>query len=152
MANTYFQLYIHIVFAVSQRDAMILEPWRDDLYRYIGGAVRNNECELVAIGGMADHIHMLVQMPPKISISAFVQSIKIQSSRWVNENHFCKCRFCWQEGFGAFSASRSHVPQIKNYIHNQKTHHQQKAFLEEYLTMLDGYGVEYSKDYIFKEI
>ena len=152
MANTYYQLYYHVVFAVSSREATIMESWREELYKYITGAVRNQKCELIAIGGMADHVHLLVQIPPKISISSFVQSIKIQSTNWINEKHFCKGKFGWQEGYGAFTASRSHVPQIKNYIFNQKSHHKQKAFLEEYITMLEGYGVEYNKDYIFKSL
>ena len=152
MANTYYQLYYHVVFAVSSREATIMESWREELYKYITGAVRNQKCELIAIGGMADHVHLLVQIPPKISISSFVQSIKIQSTNWINEKHFCKGKFGWQEGYGAFTASRSHVLQIKNYIFNQKSHHKQKAFLEEYITMLEGYGVEYNKDYIFKSL
>ena len=152
MANTYYQLYYHVVFAVSSREATIMESWREELYKYITGAIRNQKCELIAIGGMADHVHLLVQIPPKISISSFVQSIKIQSTNWINEKHFCKGKFGWQEGYGVFTASRSHVPQIKNYIFNQKSHHKQKAFLEEYITMLEGYGVEYNKDYIFKSL
>ena len=152
MANTYYQLYYHIVFAVSNREATIMESWREELYKYITGAIRNQGCELIAIGGMADHIHILVQIPPKITISSFVQSLKIQSTNWINEKHFCKGKFGWQEGYGAFTASRSHVPQIKNYIFNQKSHHKQKAFVEEYITMLNGYGVEYNKDYIFKPL
>ena len=152
MANTYYQLYYHVVFAVSSREATIMESWREELYKYITGAIRNQKCELIAIGGMADHVHLLVQIPPKISISSFVQSIKIQSTNWINEKHFCKGKFGWQEGYGVFTASRSHVPQIKNYIFNQKSHHKQKAFLEEYITMLEGYGVKYNKDYIFKSL
>ena len=152
MANTYYQLYYHVVFAVSSREATIMESWREELYKYITGAIRNQKCELIAIGGMADHVHLLVQIPPKMSISSFVQSIKIQSTNWINEKHFCKGKFGWQEGYGVFTASRSHVPQIKNYIFNQKSHHKQKAFLEEYITMLEGYGVEYNKDYIFKSL
>ena len=152
MANTYYQLYIHIVFAVSNREALILEPWRSELYKYITGAARNQDCEMIAIGGMSDHVHMLLQIPPKQTISALVQSLKIQSAKWVNDKRFCKGRFSWQEGYGAFSASRSHVPQIKNYISNQKEHHKQKAFLEEYIAMLNGYGVAYNNDYIFKAV
>ena len=129
-----------------------MESWKEELYKYITGALRNKNCELIAIGGMIDHVHLLVQIPPKESVSSVVQSIKIQSSNWVNAKRYCKGKFAWQSGFGVFTASRSHVEQIKNYILNQKKHHTQKAFLEEYITMLEGYGVEFDKAFIFKPL
>ena len=152
MANTYSQIFLQLVFAVENRESMILEPWRDELYKYITGAIKNQGCKMLAIGGMADHIHILIELSPSMSISALVQNVKIQSSKWVNENRFCNCRFCWQKGYGVFSYTKSHVDQVKNYIYNQQRHHQDKAFREEYIMMLQRLNIEFNEQYLFKPI
>lgn len=105
MANTYSQIYIQVVFAVHGRESLIAEEWKEELYKYIAGIVRNHEQKLIAIGGVADHIHILLGIKPSIALSDLVKEIKANSSRFVNERRFTKRKFYWQEGFGAFSYS-----------------------------------------------
>ena len=107
MPNTYSQIYIHFVFAVQSRDALIDAQWRESLYQYIGGIVRKRKQHAVAIGGIHDHVHLLVSMNPTISPSDLIADVKRTTSKWINENHLVLGRFAWQEGFGAFSYAKS---------------------------------------------
>lgn len=103
MANTYSQIYIQVVFAVYGRENLIDKSWREELYKYIAGIIRNEGQKLLAINGIADHIHILINLKPNASLSDVVKSIKANSSRWVNEKRFVRGKFQWQEGYGAFS-------------------------------------------------
>ena len=152
MANSFTQLYIHFVFAVGRRESTITESWRDELYKYITGAINNRGHHLMAIGGMPDHVHLLVSMSPKESVASLVQSLKSQSSRWINEQRFFNCHFEWQTGYGAFSYTKSHTSQVINYIKNQKEHHRLKTFLEEYKHILDEMGFTYDEKFVFHKI
>ena len=152
MANTYTQIHIHLVFAVQNRACVIDNRWKDDLYKYITGIVQKNEHKLLAINGMPDHIHILIGMRPTQSLSDLMQDIKGSSSRWINENRFLSTRFSWQEGYGAFSHSKSHVNRVIQYIKNQEKHHQQKTFINEFKDILDQFKVEYDEKYIFKSL
>lgn len=149
MANTYTQLYVHIVFAVKDRDALISEEIETQLYPYLAGACKNRNHHLRAIGGMPDHIHMLVGMAPTESISEFVQSIKIESSKWIHET-FGKRRFGWQSGYGAFTYNKSLLPPVERYILNQKEHHKSRSFDEEIRNILEKAGIEYDERYVLK--
>lgn len=106
---------------------------------------------MLAINGMPDHIHLLVGMRPNQSVLDLIKEVKQASSRWINDRRFCKSHFAWQEGFGAFSYSRSQLPDICKYIEDQKEHHHQKDFLEEYKQILQLVQVEFDEDYIFIE-
>ena len=106
----------------------------------------------MAIGGMPDHVHLLVSMSPKESVASLVQSLKSQSSRWINEQRFFNCHFEWQTGYGAFSYTKSHTSQVINYIKNQKEHHRLKTFLEEYKHILDEMGFTYDEKFVFHKI
>ena len=152
MANTYTQVHIRLVFAVQNRKALIVGPWKDQLYKYITGIIQNHGHKLLIINGMPDHIHILIGFRPTQSLSDLMQDIKGDSSKWINENNFVKGRFCWQSGFGAFSYSKSHVSTVIRYIQNQEIHHKKKTFLAEYKKMLDDFGVDYDNRYIFKLI
>ena len=101
---------------------------------------------------MPDHIHILIGMRPTQSLSDLMQDIKGSSSRWINENRFLSTRFSWQEGYGAFSHSKSHVNRVIQYIKNQEKHHQQKTFINEFKDILDQFKVEYDEKYIFKSL
>lgn len=149
MANTYTQLYVHIVFAVKDRDALISEEIETQLYPYIAGACKNRKHHLIAIGGMPDHVHMLVGMAPTESISEFVQSIKIQTSKWIHET-FGRRKFGWQSGYGAFTYSKSLLPPVERYILKQKEHHKKKSFDEEFREILEKAGIEYDERYALK--
>ena len=112
MANTYSQIYIHFVFAVQNRLGLIGKSWKDELYKYITGIVNNKGHKLMAIGGMPDHVHILVSMSPKQSISDLIADVKRSSSLWINENKFTIGKFSWQAGYGAFSYGKSQIPNV----------------------------------------
>lgn len=152
MPNTYTQLYVHLVFAVKNRDAVIAKNWKNNLYKYITGIVTNKSCKLYAIGGMYDHIHVFVSMSPNQSVSSLVADIKRSSSLWINENKFVVGKFSWQEGFGAFSYSKSQISQVVKYIENQENHHKKLLFVDEYRSLLSLFEIEYDEKYLFKQI
>lgn len=106
---------------------------------------------MLAINGISDHIHILIGMRPTQSISELMQIVKANSSKWINEKKFLKVKFEWQEGYGAFSYSKSHVQNVINYIQNQEERHKTKSFQEEYLEFLEAFEVDYDERYIFKE-
>ena len=151
MPNTYTQLYIQFVLAVKYRESLIKKEWKDELYKYITGIVQNNKSKILGINGMPDHIHIFIGMRPRQSIAALVQNVKAESSKWIKEKNFCATLFAWQEGYGAFSYSKSHVPDVIRYIQNQEAHHQKETFLDEYRKMLKAFEIEYDEQYMFKE-
>ncbi|WP_010135828.1 IS200/IS605 family transposase [Ochrovirga pacifica] len=151
MANTYTQLYFHIVFAVKGRRNHISKLWKDDLYKYITGVVTNKNQKMMMVNGVADHIHLLIGTKPNCNLSDLVRDIKANSSKWVNENNFIPCKFEWQTGFGAFTVSQSGVKNVIRYIKNQEEHHRKKTFREEYVDFLKAYEVDYKTAYLFDE-
>lgn len=152
MANTYNQIYIHLVFAVKYRTSVIAKSWRQELYYYITGLIENRGHKVYAVGGMSDHIHILVSLSPKQAISELVLEVKRASSLWIKEKRFVGCKFAWQEGFGAFSYSKSHIENVVRYIQNQETHHEKRTFGEEYVSFLRLFGVDYDEKYLFREM
>lgn len=152
MANTYTQIHIQAVFAVSHREMLIKPNWKDELYKYITGIIQNNGHKLLAINGMPDHIHVFFGMRPRQSLSELMQMVKGDSSTWINERGFTKRKFSWQPGYGGFSYGKSQVPSVIRYIANQELHHRKKTFREEYLEFLRAFEVEYDEKYIFKDI
>jgi REP element-mobilizing transposase RayT len=139
------------VFAVKHRNGLIHTSFKEGLYKYITGIIKFHNHKLLAINGMPDHLHILIGMRPTQSISDLMQDIKGSSSKWINEKKFLKVKFEWQEGYGAFSYSKSQVNIIIDYIKNQEQHHANKTFQEEYLEFLKIFEVEYDARYIFKE-
>lgn len=152
MANTYTQLYIHIIFAVKGRQNLISNNIKEELYKYITGIVTNEEQKLIAINGMPDHIHVFIGLKPNKSLSDLVRDMKANSSRFINEKQWMNGKFEWQTGFGAFSYSHSQLTNVINYIQNQEEHHKIKTFKEEYIEFLKSFDIEFEENYIFKEI
>jgi len=150
MSSTFSQIYIQIVFAVKGREFLIHQSWEAELYKYITGIVQNKEQKLIAINGMPDHIHIFIGMKPSCCLSDLVREIKKSSNTFIKENKFSKHNFQWQEGFGAFSYSHSHIGKVAKYIENQKEHHKKKSFKEEYLRFLNKFEIEHKKEYLFK--
>lgn len=148
MGNTFSQVYLHIVFGVKFREALIRPHWKNELCKYITAIVRNEGHRLLSINGTEDHLHILIGFVPKGSISELVKQIKGYSSKWINENRFCPRRFRWQEGYGVFSYNQSHISRIINYIENQETHHAKRSFREEFVGFLDLYRIEYQENYL----
>jgi REP element-mobilizing transposase RayT len=137
------------VFAVREREALIKPEWREDLFRYIAGVLKNNKVKLLAIGGVDDHIHILFGMNPNIALSDLVRDVKANSSKFINEKRFVRGKFYWQEGFGAFSYSRSQIDTVAKYVLNQEKQHAKRTFRDEYIEMLDRFGVDYDERYLF---
>jgi len=149
MANTYTQIYLQLVFSVKGRQNLIQISWKDELHKYICGIVNGKQQKVFAIGGMSDHIHILVSLKPTIAVSDLVREIKSNSSKWINEKGFINGKFQWQEGFGAFSYSQSQLDTVITYINNQELHHQTKSFKEEYIETLKTFNLEYEDKFLF---
>lgn len=152
MANTYSQIYVHIVFAVKGRQNLIRTEIREELHKYITGIVTNRDQKLLSIFCMPDHSHLLIGLKPSISISDLVRDIKAGSSKFINDKKLIKGRFSWQEGFGVFSYSRSQIDTVIKYIQNQEKHHNKKSFKEEYVEFLKKFEIEYDEKYLFEWI
>jgi len=152
MPNTFTQIYIQLVFAVNGRQSLISPSFKETLFKYIGGTMRNANQKLIAINGMPDHVHILVGLTPIVAVSDLVKDIKVASSRFINDKKLVRGRFSWQEGFGAFSSSQSHLSKVARYIENQERHHARRSFKEEYLSMLRSFQIEYDERYLFKWI
>ncbi|MGA7722749.1 MAG: IS200/IS605 family transposase [Ignavibacteriaceae bacterium] len=152
MADAFTQVYVHVVFIVQNRYCVISESWKDELYKYIAGIIRNNKHKLLAINGVRDHIHLFIGMKPSQSLSDLMQDIKAYSSRWINDKNFVSGKFNWQSGYGAFSYSHSQVDTVIKYIMNQEQHHHKKTFKEEYIKILKDFEILYEERDLFKWI
>src|SRR2546429_7005433 len=152
MANTYTQIYIHVVFAVESRQSLIKPEHNDELQKYITGIVAGQKQKLIAINNMPDHVHLLVGLKPDLALSNLVRDIKAGASGFINRKHWVRGRFNWQEGFGAFSYSRSQLDAVVRYVKNQQKHHQRQSFRDEYVKLLDKFDVPYDERYIFKSV
>jgi REP element-mobilizing transposase RayT len=152
MANTYTKIHIQAVFSVQNRDCAIHRSWKDELYKYVTGIIQNHGHKVLAINGKPDHIHVFFGMRPTQSLSDLMQDIKGDSSKWINQNRYVKGHFSWQEGYGAFSYSKSHVDNVIDYIKNQDIHHESRTFIEEYQDFLKKFEIDYDERYIFKPV
>jgi putative transposase len=152
MANTYSQIYIQIVFAVQGRQNLIAKEHREELHKYITGIVRNRDQKMLSIFSMPDHTHLLVGLRPSIAISDLLRDIKADSSNFINNKKWLRVKFNWQEGFGAFSYSRSQLDSVIKYILNQEKHHKKKTFKEEYIGFLKKFEIGYDEKYLFEWI
>jgi REP element-mobilizing transposase RayT len=152
MPNTYSQIYIQIVFAVKGRQNLIGQRHREELHKYISGIVQNRGHKMLSIFCMPDHTHLLVGLKPSIAISDLARDIKAGSSNFINGRKWIKGKFNWQEGFGAFSYSKSQIDDVIKYILNQEEHHQKKTFREEYIDFLKKFAIEYDEQYLFEWI
>jgi putative transposase len=152
MANTYTQIYLHIVFAVYGRAGLISSSWKERLHRYITGIVQNHKHKLIAINTMPDHAHIFIGMKPDEALSDLVRNIKRDSTNFVNTEIRLPGKFAWQEGFGAFSYSHGQIATVVQYIHNQEQHHRKTTFREEYESMLKEFVIEYKPQYLFQTI
>jgi REP element-mobilizing transposase RayT len=149
MANTYSQISIQAVFAVKGRENIIANYWRDDLHKYISGII-NKEAKSLAVGGWQDHVHIFFGLPPTLSIAKLLQTVKANSSKWINEQNFINGKFQWQEGYGAFSYSKNQRDAVIKYVMSQEEHHKQKNFRTEYLEILNTFEIEFDPKYIFE--
>ena len=152
MPNTYSQIYIQIVFAVKGRENLISKIHREELHKYITGIVQNRGQKMLSIFCMPDHVHLLVGIKPSIAISDLVRDLKAGSSNFINQQHWVKGKFNWQEGFGAFSYSKSQIDTVIKYILSQEEHHKKTTFREEYFNFLEKFEIDYDEKYVFEWI
>ena len=149
MSSTLTNLLFHIVFSTKKRAPLITSSVRGDLYRYMGGITRGEGGHLLEVGGIPDHVHLLVRFSPSVSVSEMLKRIKCKSSGWINRSRGLDVRFSWQAGYGGFSVSRSQVESVRRYIRNQEAHHRKSSFKQELVELLEKHGVEYDERYLF---
>jgi putative transposase len=150
MANTYTQLYIQFVFAVNERHSLIKESFRDELEKVICGIITNQKCKTYAIYCNPDHTHIFVGMHPTMAPAKLMEQVKSGSSKWLNEKRIIPGRFSWQDGYGAFTYSKSHIDKVVKYILNQPDHHKKQSFKDEYLLLLEKFEIQYDTKYLFE--
>jgi putative transposase len=151
MANTYTQLYVHVVFAVKGRASLISKSWKEKLYQYITGIITNKNQKLMAINGMPDHLHLLIGLKPDCKLSDLIRDIKANSSKWINEHKWVAGKFECQTGFGAFTVGQSQIQHVVKYILNQEEHHKTKTFRDEFIGFLTAYQIEFTPEYVFDD-
>ena len=142
------QIFYQIVFGTKDREATLMEEHCEELYKYIWGVIKNNNCKLYRINGMEDHIHIFSDLHPSVSLADYIKSIKVSSSKWMKENgKFSKFKN-WQESYGAFTYSIEQKDVIINYVKNQKEHHKKESFYEEYKRLLIENAIEFDEKYL----
>lgn len=149
MANTYSQAYIHLVFAVKNRVALIRKSWKNELEMYITGIVQNQKHKMLAINAMPDHIHIFIGYDLNQRIPDLVQEIKTSSNHWINERRLTRGKFEWQRGYGCFTHSHSQLHTVVRYVLNQEQHHKKNTFSEEYREILHKNEIRYNDEYLF---
>jgi len=149
MANTFTQLYVQTVFAVKNRQSLILQENKVRIEQYICGIASNIKCDPISIYCNPNHTHLLISIKPVVCIADIIRDIKSFSSRFINENQLVKGHFEWQTGYGAFSYGKSQISQVKVYIENQYHHHKKRSFKDEYVNLLKLFDIEYDERYLF---
>jgi REP element-mobilizing transposase RayT len=149
MANTYTALFYHVVFSTKNRAPMIRRDIEERVWEYVGGIARHYNMSAMQVGGIEDHLHVLVMAPATLSPSEIAKRIKSDSSKWIHEEFPDLHGFGWQDGYGAFTVSKANVPSVVGYIQNQRAHHRTKTFQEEYLDFLKKAGVDYDEQYLW---
>ena len=146
MPHTYAQNIIHVVFSSKDRRKSISKELQPRMWAYVAGMCQKLGIPVHAVGGMDDHIHFLIQVPPRLAVAKVVLTIKSNSSKWANEQG---CKFAWQQGYGAFSVSSSMVPAVVRYIQNQKAHHRKMSFDAEFLALLKKHSIAFDPKFVF---
>ena len=146
MSHTYVSDLVHCVFSTKERRNSIPAETQSELWSFIGGIARKNGFKALIVGGTANHVHILLHLPPKLALAKAVQLLKGNSSKWMSDQGK---DFSWQEGYGAFSVSSSNLDQVIRYIQNQEAHHRKTSFEEEFRALLEKHGVEYDPKFVF---
>lgn len=149
MGQSLVQNYIHIVFSTKHRQALIHPPYEEELHAYIGATCKELECPVLIVGSYTDHIHILCMLSKKVALMTLVQKVKANSSRWIKTKDKSLENFFWQDGYGAFSVNPSEVDTVITYVKNQKEHHKNKTFKEEYRQFLEKYELDYDERYVW---
>ncbi|MGI9103219.1 MAG: IS200/IS605 family transposase [Terriglobales bacterium] len=143
MSHSYCTNLIHCVFSTKDRAPLIPEEKQQPLWAYLDGIARNHRMPLLAVGGIANHVHLLVAIPQTVTVAAAINCLKANSSRWLGN------KFEWQKGYGAFSVSPSQIAPVQHYIRSQAQHHAKHTFEVEFISLLRKCGVNYDPKYVF---
>ena len=149
MANTYTCLHYHVLFSTKNRERWLVPEIEQRVWRFIGGIARAHRMTALQVGGVEDHIHALITAPPTIAPCQIAQFLKGDSSKWIHEEFSALRNFGWQDGYAAFTVSKSDIPRVIRYIQNQRAHHRKKTFQEEYLEFLRANGIDYDERYLW---
>jgi REP element-mobilizing transposase RayT len=149
MAGTFSQIYLQFVFAVKGRQCLISPAHKEELQKYMTSLVQHRDCKMLAIHCMPDHTHLFAGMRPSVRISDFIKEIKVESNEFINAKKWVRGRFCWQEGYGVFSYSHSHIDAVVKYILNQEEHHRRRTFKEEYIGLLEKFSISFEERFLF---
>lgn len=147
--GTFTQLYVQLVFAVQNRDAVLHDKIRSRVFQYMSGTLTDMKHKSIIVNGVSDHVHILIGMNPSISISDTVRDVKRSSSLFISRENLCRGKFSWQEGYGGFTYSRSQLDNVYQYILHQEAHHKKKTFREEYLGFLKKFEIDYDERFLF---
>ena len=149
MGQSLVKNYLHIVFSTKHREEIIRPPVEEELHAYLGGICKKLECPPIIVGGYTDHVHILCMLSKKIALMKLLEEVKSHSSKWIKSNAKALENFYWQDGYGAFSVNPSEVDTVIGYIANQREHHRQKSFQDEYRAFLKKYNVDYDERYVW---
>ena len=147
--GVYTQLYVQLVFAVKNRDAVLDKNIRSRVFEYMSGIINEMKHKSIIVNGVSNHVHIFIGLNPAISVSDTVHDIKRSSSLFINREKLCRGKFAWQEGYGGFTYGKSQVEQVYNYILNQEVHHKKVTFREEYIQFLKKFEAEYDDRFLF---
>lgn len=150
MANTFSQIYLQFVFAVQNRKCLIPKKHKEELHKYITALVQNRNTKMIAIHCMPDHAHLFVGYKPVIYIPDLIKEIKVESNKFINHKGWTNGTFKWQEGYGVFSYSQSHIDRVAKYVLNQEEHHRRKTFRKEYKVLLNKFDIPHEDKYLFR--
>ena len=148
MPSTHLSLHFHLIFSTKHRHPLIADAWRERLHAYLGGAVRTISGIPEAVGGTADHVHLLIGLRATHKLADVLREIKHSSSEWAHQD-IGMGDFAWQDGYGAFTVSASNIDAVKGYIARQEKHHRKRTFKEEYVEFLEQSGVEFDPLYLW---
>jgi putative transposase len=149
MARTYTNLLFHVIFSTKNRERLIAPDMEERVWSYLGGIARENDMTALQIGGVEDHVHILLAVPPVLALSKGMQLIKGASSKWIKETYPNLWAFAWQDGYGAFTVSKSNASAVIEYIQNQREHHRVRTFQEEYMLFLEKHAIAYDEQYLW---
>ncbi|GAC1309206.1 MAG: hypothetical protein NVSMB24_24280 [Mucilaginibacter sp.] len=149
MANTFSQIYLQFVFAMQNRQSIVSSEHKEELHKYITALVQNRKAKMLAVNCMPDHTHLFVGFKPTVLIADFIKEIKVESNEFINSKNWVKGKFKWQEGYGVFSYSHSHIDAVIKYVLNQENHHQKKTFKQEYLNLLQKFEIAFEDRFLF---
>jgi len=149
MAGSFTQIHIQIVIVVSGRNSHLMPEWRQVVFKYISGIIKQKGQKSLIVNGVSDHVHILLGLKPSMRLSDLVRDIKNNSSKYINEQVYLPFKFKWQKGYGAFSYSQSQIDRVFRYVQNQEKHHADKSFKDEYIEILEKFNVDYDEKFLF---